>query len=85
MELEVRTKEGIMVTKITGKLAMFTYQKLSEATEHFKCERKLLKKVGEPNEVAKPELVFLSIKYSKFPIADGAELWFEPNDYITVK
>ena len=80
MELEVRTKEGILVGKVKGKTAMYQYQNMVESN-CFQSERKSLKSNSDKEFI--PYLVLTCIDFVKLFFGEF-ELWLGKGDYIKI-
>jgi hypothetical protein len=80
MELEFRTKEGVLVAKLKGKSALYQYQKVVESY-NFSIERKSLKKSKEPEY--KSYLV-MTCKVESILTYGEMEIWLAKGDYIKI-
>ena len=80
MELEIRTKEGIMIGKIKGKTALYQYQNLIEK-DWLKAERKNLKTDSQPNFIT--YLVLTCVIDFKMFFGE-MEIWIGKGDYIKI-
>jgi len=79
MELEIRTKEGVLVGKIKGKAALFQYQSIVES-DNFNVERKKLKTTVTE---FKQHLV-MTCKVESILTCGDVEIWFDKGDYIKI-
>jgi len=82
MELEVRTKNGEIIAKYLGQMAVINFQILMNDTKLFEM---VTKHIGVANgSPAKEFVCFVAIEYCTLNISDDFELWFAPGDYIKV-
>lgn len=83
MILEVRTRNGELIAKYLGQMAVINFDKLMSATNLFKMVTKKLKPTPESDKVEE-YMCFVAITYCKLQITYDFELWFAPDDYIKV-
>lgn len=80
MELEFRTKEGVLVAKLKGKSALYQYQLIVDSL-NFIVERKSLKTNKDPQY---KQYLVMTCKVDSILAYGEFEMWLAKGDYIKI-